>query len=254
MKIGKYVNRVLRRTGFEIRRVSASRSASETWIRTATSEMPVPYIERPEYGPSNIETKLENVEKGLPFELPDVLNLNRAVMKLVCDERRIVELGAGTGFFAYEVAASTDRIVVASEYDRRTYEWAVAHRSRPNITYINGPVPPEKGPFDLVVAIEVIEHIWDFPKFIRTCAELAPRALFTTPNRAGMPKRYRYGPPGYFKHVREWTGGEFYWILRCFYDQVSLYAMTSQTEPLFVSVSVEDLRSPLIADCQRPRG
>ena len=33
------------------------------------------------------------------------------------------------------------------------------------------------------------------------------------------------GPPPYYQHVREWTAGEFYWVLRLFYERVTLFAM-----------------------------
>ena len=239
-------NRFLRHFGYQLSRMDPRLDTSMAVYGSAD------YRERPEYGASNIRTKYENAAQGIPFEFPDILNVNRAVVNLVADATKIVELGGGTGFFAYEAAANSSRRIICSEFDAETVAWAREHRSRPNIIYVNGPVDPAQGPFDLLVSIEVIEHIADYPGFLRTCTALAPRALLTTPNRARTPHDFTAGPPRYYKHVREWTAGEFYWVLRCFYRQVTLYAMASQADPIVVPIMVDDQRSAVIADCRDP--
>ncbi len=213
----------------------------------------IAYIEREEYGASNLETKLANVKAGLPFEYPDIVNLNHAVVLFLEAERNILELGSGTGKFAVKAAEDKRRKIVASEFDKATYNWCIENiADQDNIRFINGPVLPEMGSFDVVVTIEVVEHVSDYCSFLRECASLAPRALITTPNRKRGPKHYHAGPPLYFKHVREWTAGEFYWVLRCFWADVRLYALTSQSEPKYIQVDVDTGLSPLIADCRNP--
>ena len=211
------------------------------------------YVERPEYGASNLQTKLDNVAMGLPFEFPDIVNLNHAVAACVTDEKRIVELGSGTGKFATEVARDPTRFVVASEFDADTYEWCLANiPSQKNLRFVSGPVPREMAPFDLSVSIEVVEHVQDFTGFLREMGNLAPKSIITTPNRKRSLQDYHAGPPSYFKHVREWTAGEFFWVLRCFWRDVSLYGLISQSEPIFVKVDVDTALSPLIAICSFP--
>ena len=154
-----------------------------------------PYCERDEFGASNIETKLANVAQGLPFEFPDILNLNAAAVRLVGDAKRICELGCGTGTFAVGAAdADTSRFIVASEFDAATHAWVKLNKPRPNIRYVLGPVSAADGPFDLVVAIEVIEHVSDYASFLRVCQHLAPRALLSTPNRAAGENTFTPGP------------------------------------------------------------
>jgi hypothetical protein len=246
----KFARNCLKSAGFEIRRIQPAKSDKSPDIVVPAEK---PYFEREEYGASNIETKLENVAKGQPFEYPDILNLNAAAVRLVGDAKRICELGCGTGNFATGAAdADPSRFIVASEFDAPTHEWVKQHKPRSNIRYLLGPVPETEGPFDLVVAIEVIEHISDYSNFIHVCKKLAPRALLSTPNRARGAEYFHAGPPPYYKHVREWTAGEFYWVLRGFYKKITLYALTSQTEPQFITVNVDTQLSPLIADCTDP--
>jgi len=211
-----------------------------------------PYIEREEYGASNLQTKLENVKVGRPFEYPDIVNLNHAVALFIEEEINIVELGSGTGKFAIKASEDKRRRIIASEFDEATYAWCMGHVQRENISFINGAVPKHLAPFDVVVSIEVVEHLSDYSGFLRECASLAPRALLTTPNRKRERKHYHPGPPVYFKHVREWTAGEFYWVLRCFWTDVRLYGLTSQSEPSYIPVDIDTCLSPLIADCRNP--
>jgi hypothetical protein len=244
-QLKRRIVRLLARYGYSMRRIAPPALGSGDAYRG-------PYVENDEYGPSNLQAKLQRVADGGPFELPDIINLNRAVMKLAVDVKRIVEIGAGTGIFSTGMASDESVTVVASELEVETHRWASEQRPRPNITYLNHPPTPEDGPFDLVVAVEVIEHVADFNGFLGLCAELAPRALLTTPNRARSNRHFTAGPPHNLKHVREWTAGEFYWVLRCYYDDVRLYGMESQEEPRFVPITVDGIASPMIADCRNP--
>lgn len=237
----------LERHGYGVHRL-----APENTLGLKPAEQP--YYERNEYGASNLATKQEIVKQGGPFEYPDIVNLNKAVALLIEGEMSIVEYGCGTGRFAVLASENPARRVTASEYDKLTYEWCLTHiKPRDNLRFINGPVDDTYGPFELVVAIELVEHLKDYPSFLESCAQIAPRALITTPNRRREAKHYTVGPPLYFKHVREWTAGEFYWILKCYWDDVKLYGLTSQTEPTYIPIDVNSSLSPLIADCRMPR-
>jgi hypothetical protein len=106
----------------------------------------------------------------------------------------------------------------------------------------------------VAVSIEVVEHVRNYPAFLANIAMLAPRAIITTPSKlrpgAGDPA----GPPSYEQHVREWTPGEFFWVLRCYFDDVRLYTLPDPLVPELEAIMVSDLRSPLIADCRQPCG
>ena len=212
----------------------------------------VPYRENPEVGPVNLRVKLERQAQGGPFEWPNIVVLNQTVVKLLGEDRQIVELGGGTGRFAIEAAEDPQRQIVCSEFDTQAHHWAIANRSRPNVTYVNGPVTTARGPFDVAVAIEVVEHITDYSGFLRTLAGLAPRALVTTPNRCRDASADHAGPPRYYQHVREWSAGEFYWVMRCFWKDVRLLAMPDPMSAHALQVDVDTRLTPLIADCRQP--
>lgn len=216
------------------------------------AESQVPYVENPEKGAANLKLKLERQASGGPFEWPNIVAANRAVVGLLGNARSILELGGGTGCFAWEASTDPRRRIVCSEYDRMAHDWALENRSRPNIRYVNGLVDLSEGPFDLVVAIDVIEHLRDFVGFLQFCCKCAPRAILTTPNRQRGAQSDHAGPPQYIYHVREWSAGEFYWVLRCFYRSVKLYAMPDVNVPGVKPIIITSRMTPLIADCSEP--
>jgi len=214
------------------------------------------YLENPEEGPVNIEIKDAQVDGGDFFEWPNIVALNYAVASLVGpNAKKIIEMGGGTGAFAYEASVDPSRHVFSCELNVGAHEWAKKHRSRPNIDYLNRFPDEDADPYDLVVSIEVIEHIGDYFGFLATISKLAPRALLTTPNRhSKYTESPLTGPPRYEYHVREWTAGEFYWLLRGFYQEVTLYAMPNVFVPWCKKIDVESDMTPLIADCRKPYG
>jgi 2-polyprenyl-3-methyl-5-hydroxy-6-metoxy-1,4-benzoquinol methylase len=243
------VQTVLRKRNLRIVRIN---SADSDGAAQRDDAVPVyPYLEREEFGPSNIETKLSLTEPGKEiFEYPDIVNLNNAVVNLLGGAKRICELGCGTGKFAVNaVIDDAERFVVASEFDVATHAWVKQNRQHPRVRYVLGPVDKNEVRFDVVVAIEVIEHIRDYPRFIRDCQSLSDRAIITTPNRARSKHHYHAGPPEYVKHVREWTAGEFFWVLRSFYRSVKLFGVVDDATPECRPVDVDSRLGQLIADC-----
>ena len=99
----------------------------------------------------------------------------------------VVEAGSGEGYGAALLRESGPRVVVALEYDAA----AVAHAgtayagvttTRANLAAM--PVAPSS--VDVLVSLQVIEHLWDLPGFLRDCATaLRPGGLLvvSTPNR-----------------------------------------------------------------------
>lgn len=239
------IERALRWRGYELRPIASSASLPP-------SRPDEPYRENPEVGAVNMRDKLERQARGEPFEWPDIVALNRTVATMIGDARRIGELGSGTGAFAWEASANPGVHLTCSELDTEAHEWALGHRPRPNIRYLNGPLTFEHGPFDLLVAIEVIEHVADYQAFLSLCCSLAPAAIITTPNKLRSARTATAGPPPYYQHVREWTAGEFYWVLHACYQKVSLFGMPDPNVVGAVPITVTDALSPLIAVCERP--
>jgi 2-polyprenyl-3-methyl-5-hydroxy-6-metoxy-1,4-benzoquinol methylase len=207
------------------------------------------YLERPENGPRNIDEKLARLAVGGPFEPLDVALVNRAAVQLVGSAARILEVGSGTGLFASLAAADERRMIVASEFDPDTRAWAEANRPAFNIKYGNlslTDVSPDS--FDVVVALEVIEHVWDFGAFLQQLAGAAPCAIVSTPNKAATALGSVAPTPAYGDHVREWTSGEYYWVLRCYYDDVRLYTIPALNHQIALFQSNPDYM-PEIARC-----
>jgi hypothetical protein len=208
-----------------------------------------PYLERPEGGPVNLEVKLERQRLGGPFEPPEIVLVNRAVVGLLDDTHRtILEVGSGTGLFAWLAGEDSRRIIVASEFDEPARTWASQHRGRPNIVYCNRSfeqcAPRE---FDLAVAIEVVEHLHDFGPFLRALSRVSNAAIITTPNKQRSPFTSVARTPAFGEHVREWTAGEFLWVLRAFYARVDLFTIPDQRRQVAAMLATEDYTPRIVA-------
>ena len=226
-----------------------------------------PYVERDAVGPVNIRVKFERQAMGGPFEPPPIFLINRAAAILADGFSRVAEVGCGTGMFATElVARHGDVHVTASEFDDETLRWTTTHRMHPRITYCRKSLEElavEK--YDLVVALEVIEHIKDYATFLFGLTRVADRALISTPNKNRSGFASVAATPEFSEHVREWTAGEFYWVLSAFWQDVTLHTLpdfgnqtrcfltNAQYVPVLRSCSVLEREEPMLALCSRPR-
>ena len=101
--------------------------------------------------------------------------------------QQVLDAGCGEGYGAELLRARHGARVVAADYDglaarhvRQTYPQVVAVRT--NLVAL----PFADGGFDAVVSLQVVEHLWDQPMFVRECARaLRPGGLLllSTPNR-----------------------------------------------------------------------
>lgn len=93
--------------------------------------------------------------------------------------------------------------------------------------------------FDIVTAIEVIEHIYDTDKFLRALQRFTKKDkkgnvhvnpptefYISTPNRNS--KKIRKDHPDNTFHVREWTSSEFKNLLLKYFEQVELFDNTGK--------------------------
>jgi SAM-dependent methyltransferase len=126
-----------------------------------------------------------------------------------CAGATVLEAGCGEGYGA-DLIAGVARRVLALDHDARTAAHA-AHRyprigvARTNLVAL--PVPD--GVMDVVVSLQVIEHLWDQEAFLHECLRvLRPGgALFvSTPNRITFSPG-RDTPLNPF-HTRELSGAE----------------------------------------------
>jgi len=223
------------------------------------------YVERSELGPQNLAIKMERQRQGGPFEPHSIALINKAATQLLDPGGAILEVGCGTGMFSVVAAEDESRRITASEQDTETLNWAKQNRVRPNIEYCSKLLTSFGiDQFDAVVAIELIEHVSDYAGFLENVSRVAPMAIITTPNKNRSPTDSVANTPTYHGHVREWTAGEFFWVLRAFFSDVEMYTIAEfrsnierhKADPDFVpcitKCSVLTQSEPLIATCKHP--
>lgn len=200
----KLIKRIISKFGYELKKIERKEESHFPGY-------PQPYLENPEVGPVNWEEKEKRIRENGPFEWPNIVAFNQAVVSLLGDVKKILEIGSGTGCFAWHAAMDKTRYIVASEMDVKAKEWAVRNRSAENIQYVSKWLNEfEADSFGVAVAIELIEHIEDYSTFLKDLSRVAPKAIITTPNKNRDEKSAKASPPQYYQHAREWTTGEFY--------------------------------------------
>ncbi len=103
-----------------------------------------------------------------------------------CAGRDVLEAGCGEGYGA-DLIADVARSVVGLDYDEVTVAHVRARYPRVDARHGNlAALPLPDGSVDVVVNFQVIEHLWDQPRFVAECVRvLRPGGLLlmSTPNR-----------------------------------------------------------------------
>ncbi|MDX1413075.1 MAG: glycosyltransferase [Candidatus Promineifilaceae bacterium] len=194
----------------------------------------------------------ERIASGNPLDWPNILALNWAVTSLIGPAKRIIEIGSGTGPFAQFASVDPERSIDCFEEDDFARNKAIEIRSRDNVRYFKDLNEHLANQYDLLVSVEVIEHVAQLRPFLNTCIKLAPRAIFTTPNRLIVRGKNDIGPPTYAPHVRDFAPGEIYWVLKLFYRLVYLYHMPDVYVPWLEPMTIAANGTPIIAECFNP--
>ncbi len=107
-----------------------------------------------------------------------------------------LDLSAGDGLSSRMLSERGWR-VVSTEYHTRRAGWVAAN--------LNHDLPFRAGKFDLVMMLEVVEHLPDIPHVLREIARvLKPGgvAILSTPNRLNITSRIHYLLSGFYKGRR----------------------------------------------------
>lgn len=218
--------------------------------RAYLEEEVIPYVENPVM--KGVNMAKERLAKGEPFEWPNMVALNWAVTALIRDAKYIVDIGSGTGPFAEHAAIDPTREIHCFEEDDFARGWAEKNRAHPNVIYRKNFDPALANGYDLLVSLDVFEHVEDMRDFLSFCCSLAPRAIYSTPNREVVRGPQDMGPPLYPPHVREFAPGEIYWIFKQYYRDVFLYHMPDVYVPWLEPMTILTKGTPIIAECKNP--
>lgn len=182
-----------------------------------------------------------------------------AIAKDWCIGKSVIDLGCGVGWGtnilgreaigAYGLDISGESINFANQmFGNQKIKFdtsnVILEEIRPTAT------------FDIVCAIELIEHIKDYETFLSNIKRFHNRKrntvfFISSPNRNN--ENIGKDSPNNEYHVREWTAGEFYDILTKFFRAVVLYSC--EEEDMFVKNLTADgnsLYSPILAKCEIP--
>jgi ubiquinone/menaquinone biosynthesis C-methylase UbiE len=158
------------------------------------------------------------VWRRLPYLLSPQMDIYERIGFIPMVEPTILEVGFGTGFGILQYFEDTQWID-AIEIDRAAVRFAKKCFPLPRVRWLEGDIlhpPRELGHYDLLVMIEVLEHISDTDLALKNISGLAKRALITVPNSL----RYRAKHEVLNEH--EWTPQSFYDLLMEHFSWVAL--------------------------------
>jgi SAM-dependent methyltransferase len=143
--------------------------------------------------------------------------------------KRVLDVGCGVGYGSYYLATHGVAEVVGVDLSAEAIAYARRHYRHPNLTYLCADalsLPDALGPFDVVVAYEVFEHVDDGERFLDgLCEHLHDDGvlLVSTPNKLTFsPGHPRDSSPNPF-HVREYYRDEFTALLDARFGECRLY-------------------------------
>jgi cyclopropane fatty-acyl-phospholipid synthase-like methyltransferase len=147
----------------------------------------------------------------------------------LCRAKRVLDVGCGVGYGSDYLAAQGAAEVVGLDISEEAIAYAKRHYRRPNLRYLRGnalSLPTDIGSFDVVVALEVFEHVTDPGWFLdQLSAHLREDGVLvvSTPNKLTFSPGFPSDSSPNEYHAREYYRDEFLAILESRFERVSLY-------------------------------
>ena len=141
--------------------------------------------------------------------------------------KQVLDAGCGAGYGSAELAR-TAAGVLGVDRSAEAIAFARAEYPAPNLRFLEADcaaLPVADGSIDLVVAFEVIEHLEDWPGFLREARRTLSAAgqfIVSTPNKLYYSESRRRAGPNPF-HVHEFEFDEFRSALSEVFPHVSLF-------------------------------
>ncbi len=168
--------------------------------------------------------------------------------------RDVVDVAAGTGYGA-GLLASVARRVWALDWDTETTAYAYAKYASRNLMFVRADaldLPLSSQSVDLVVALEILEHLKKAEKLISETARVLRHGgvvLVSTPNRASYSDDRNYSNPF---HVREFYQEEFRELLQRYFKHVKIVHQRMRAGSMISTESGPPTASDEIFACPLP--
>lgn len=144
-----------------------------------------------------------------------------------CKGKKVVDIGCGQGYGS-SILSPLAKSILGLDYNQDAINYASKNYKHKNLRFSVGDFVQFKGKekFDVVVAFEVIEHIYEDENFLKNiCTILNGNSLvlISTPNKL-IHSPHTDTPPNPY-HVREYTPPQLKELLKKFFNEVDLYGM-----------------------------
>ncbi len=168
--------------------------------------------------------------------------------------KSVLDVATGTGYGAALLARSAEA-VYAMDLDGTTLQSASDAWCHERLRFVRGDatrLPVRSRSVDLVLALEVLEHLTDCEALVREVARVcAPEgvALISTPNRASYSDARAYNNPF---HVHEFYRGELLSILGKYFPTVTLLLQRTRVGSLITGSQADADLCEIITDPSPP--
>lgn len=154
-------------------------------------------------------------------------------VKAFTKNKRVLEVGCGGGSGCHEILAAGATEVTGVDVDVKAVQFARQNFNSPQLKFDvvqDAGLPVQDARFDVVVALETIEHVQDDHSFVKELSRvLRPggELLLSTPNRlVTNPGTSINARPANPLHVREYTKRELQDLLNDLFEDVEWYGQT----------------------------